>query len=172
MYTLDTILADCVGRYIATQGRVQLNNLINSRTYAECWGAFLSWVVRQYQSGFSVSLAPLGVIVYSKHGGKTRGAFRNIDVHHRSVCKLNLATSRTPISTYQLTDGGDASDVSFAFLTPFVERYELQPKQCACIFEADLPCTKMNVSTLAKVRANFLVFTQAIVYLASSRNRK
>jgi hypothetical protein len=113
MYTLDTILADCVGRYIATQGRVQLNNLINSRTYAECWAALLTWLARQYQSGFSVSLAPLGVIVQRKQD--------------------------------------NALDTSFAFLTPFVQKYDLQPKQCVCIFEDELPCTKMNVSTLSKV---------------------
>ena len=56
MYTLDTILADCVGRYIAAQGgRVQLNNLINSRTYADCWGAMLRYARVCACSAFSGS---------------------------------------------------------------------------------------------------------------------
>ena len=34
-----------------------------------------------------------------------------------------------------------------------MERFGVRPKQCACIYEDALPCTKMNVSTLSKVRA-------------------
>jgi hypothetical protein len=131
MYTLDTILADCVGRYIAAPGgRVQLNNLINSRTYADCWGALLSWLTRQYHAGFSVSLAPLGVIVQPPQSQQQRPAS----------------------AQQQLQQLGAADGPAFAFLTPFVERFGVRPKQCACIYEDALPCTKMNVATLAKVR--------------------
>lgn len=131
MYTLDAVLADCVGRYISNQGRVQLNNLINSRTYADCWGALLSWANRQFQSGFSVSIAPLGVVIQGQSAG---------------------LSSKTPRAGAKASTA--ASSTTFAFLTPFVQRYELQPRpSCGSIYEDELPCTKMNASALVKLTA-------------------
>jgi hypothetical protein len=141
MYTLDAVLADCVGRYISSQGRVQLNNLINSRTYADCWGALLSWANRQFQSGFSVSIAPLGVVIQPSGQASSGG--------------LSSKTPRAAGSnSAHIKSSPASSSLSFAFLTPFVQRYELQPRpSCGSIYEDELPCTKMNASTLVKLTA-------------------
>jgi hypothetical protein len=90
-HTIETLIGECVGRYItATNGAVQLANLINHRTYAKCWAALMTWsdifplvllswaLIRfrlplpiyrlDYQSrhGHSAALPPLGVVLRSQ----------------------------------------------------------------------------------------------------------
>jgi len=77
MYTLETLIPDCVGRYITSPatGAVQLASLINGRTYAKCWQALVYWVVNQYDIGNSTNLSPLGIIVRKEEGdGKPKTA--------------------------------------------------------------------------------------------------
>jgi hypothetical protein len=72
MYTLETLIPDCVGRYITgPSGSVQLSNLINGRTYAKCWQAFVYWVVNQYDLGNSTNLAPIGILTRNNPQAKS-----------------------------------------------------------------------------------------------------
>lgn len=73
MYTLETLIPDCVGRYITGKGgAVQLASLINGRTYAKCWQALIYWLANQHDQGNSTSLSPLGVVV---RGGQGQQSF-------------------------------------------------------------------------------------------------
>lgn len=73
MYTVETLIPDCVGRYITSDtGSVQLVNLINGRTYAKCWQALLYWVLNQYELGNSTNLAPLGLLIRNQSNERGR----------------------------------------------------------------------------------------------------
>jgi len=55
-YTLETLIPDCVGRYITgDKGNVQLLELIDGRTYAKCWQALNYWTANQYEAGKSTT---------------------------------------------------------------------------------------------------------------------
>ena len=87
MYTLETLIPDCVGRYITNPGgAVQLASLINGRSYAKCWQALIYWLVNQYDLGHSTNLTPLGAII--RKGGDTSFRFlRSFVEKFNLVCK-------------------------------------------------------------------------------------
>ena len=76
MYTIETLVPECVGRYICegNGGHLQLSALINQQCYADCWEAFTQWVILQFDQGHSLRLGPLGVVLVKK----TKQGKRNV----------------------------------------------------------------------------------------------
>jgi len=114
MYTLDTLLADCVGRYVTTSGgKVQLSNLLSARVYADSWGALMAWAARQFAQGATFSLAPLGVVTQSDSGGASKSP----------QAAPKRVTATPPI---------------FSFVTSFCLQFKLSPKACPMIADVRL----------------------------------
>lgn len=123
MYTLETLIPDCVGRYIQSPtGQVELASLIDGVTYAKCWQAFIFWVVNQYDSGNSTNLAPMGTIV-------------------RTVSPLHPVTGRASKKL-----------ASFRFLKLFLDKYDLTAKNMDVQYQQDdVSSIRMNLSNLGKL---------------------
>ena len=132
MYTLETLIPDCVGRYITNgSGSVQLASLINGRTYAKCWQALVYWIVSQYEMGNSTNCAPLGVIVRAP---------------------ANSAAS----SSASVAGPNDApKGASFRFFRSFLDKHGLKLRAGGAggdpIREDDLSTIRMNLATLARL---------------------
>lgn len=137
MYTLETLIPDCVGRYITNgSGSVQLASLINGRTYAKCWQALVYWIVSQYEMGNSTNCAPLGVIVRTPAANSGAGA----------------ASSSSSVAGPNDAPKG----ASFRFFKSFLDKHGLKLRAGGSsggdpIREDDLSTIRMNLATLARL---------------------
>jgi len=143
MYTLETLIPDCVGRYItsSSSGSVQLAALINGRTYAKVWQALVYWIVAQYELGHSTNLAPLGVIVRG-NAAETGGAAKGRGA--AAAAAAAAAASGAP---------GAPKAASFRFFQSFLDKHGLsvRPGAPAPVREDDLSTIRMNLATLARL---------------------
>jgi len=124
MYTLESLLPDCVGRYISSErnaSSVHLAALINGRTYAKVWQALVYWIVTQYEAGNSTSIAPIGVIV------------------------------RTPAVGESVE--GSVKGARFHFFHAFLTEYGLSTRSGhdEALREDDVSCIRPNLSTLSRL---------------------
>ena len=134
MYTLETLIPDCVGRYITNaSGNVQLASLINGRAYAKCWQALVYWIVSQYELGHSTNIAPLGVIVRANNTIRSSS--------HSKYAQDSSADS----------DAGAHKPANFCFLKTFTDKYNLKLKKGEAIREDDMSTIRMNLATLARL---------------------
>ena len=127
-YTLESLIPDCVGRYITSEsGTVKLSDLISGRTYAKCWQAFVYWVTNQFEQGTSSNLSPLGLIIRGDGSDKF----------------VNAVTA---------TDYRRQRPATFRFLNSFLIRFNLEDKPCVGgVEEADFAALRMNLAALSKI---------------------
>lgn len=143
MYTLETLVPDCVGRYITNdKGNVHLGSLINARTYSECWQAFTHWAVMQFDEGHSISLAPLGVVMRGVSGDSKA-----------AESKSNTARNKSKSATTV------ASEPQFFFLKSYVDKHNLQlkhPEKQSDGMAHALPVNYFMLSKMVSIEATTL----------------
>jgi dynein heavy chain len=134
-YTAESLIPDCVGRYITnSSGAVQLVHLINGKTYAACWQAFIYWIASQYKVENSCNIAPIGVISFTRQS------------EIPSATAVRTAASKTSArSTVAIP--------TFRFYQAFLEQFSLQQQdpEAPVLVSHDVSAQRMNLLTLSKM---------------------
>lgn len=159
-YTVDALIPDCVGRYITSSGgAIQLSSLINGRTYASCWQAFIYWIATQYQLQSSCNLAPIGIIHFGKNDVSTTSS---------SSSRPRPSSSAYENGNTSLNPDGTRIQPTFRFLRPFFEEFGLTVSSTSpsssfsppttrpgdndlLLSSQDIAAQRMNILTLSKM---------------------
>mgnify|MGYP001076737985 CR=1 FL=1 len=159
-YTAESLIPDCVGRYItAPSGAVQLVHLINGKTYAACWQAFVYWIASQYKATNSCNLAPIGIISFARQASASADSGAAIKTPGRA--------GRAGATTGNNAASG-ALVPTFRFYQAFLEQFSLQQadSDAPVLVSHDVSAQRMNLLTLSKMAGcESLTFRTAMAHL-------
>jgi hypothetical protein len=127
-YTIDTLVAEVVGRYIQSNtGSLQLSNLINGGTYKKCWQAFTQWVCNQHENGNAVSIPPIGML-----------------------CRARSAPNKKFNPNSRATEEED-NEPLFLFFREFVDAAKISVRNPDHVTNDDASAVRANPASLAKM---------------------